>query len=267
MASHKDFLKQLENLRNEANSAALYIYGGMAMEHAASLSPRLLRRLNATPTYWLTSGSAFQTAGYMAIARAFDRSSRYNISKLLDAAEDQIHVFQREALADRRRDGRKTDPPWLAEFLDQRAYYPTVEDFARLRRKFLQYREIYRRLIEPARYRHIGHRVEAEGAKVKKLYGGGTVRELWRLSIYLLQLHEALRELYVNGRKPTLRPMRHSVIAIFNSKAPRSEIHEHIVHEVKTLASIIDAAGSWGVPAPPPLRPSRRLGRLNRSGT
>ena len=46
--------------------------------------------------------------------------------------EKNLDLFQREALASRKRDGKEIDPPWLPEYLDG-AYYPTIKDVNRKR--------------------------------------------------------------------------------------------------------------------------------------
>ena len=99
VSQHRQFTVQLESFGNEAKIAACYVYGEMAVKHAASKSGRLLNRLNRTPTFWLVSAAAFQTAGYISFGRIFDRKSRYNVHALLDAAEREITLdCTREAM-------------------------------------------------------------------------------------------------------------------------------------------------------------------------
>jgi hypothetical protein len=90
--THRQFTIQLESFQNEAKNAACFVYGEMAVQHAVSKSKRLLNRLNRTPTYWVTSAAAFQTAAYISFGRIFDSNSRYNVNTLLDAAERDIAV-------------------------------------------------------------------------------------------------------------------------------------------------------------------------------
>jgi len=240
-SSHRQFTVQLESFGNEAKAAASYVYGEMAWQHAASRSRRLLSRLNRTPTFWLVSAAAFQTAAYISFARIFDRSSRYNVNALLDAAERDIALFQRDALAERKRDDHSTDPPWLQDYLNK-SFYPRLKDFKQLRQKVNQYRALYDRIIQPARNRYIAHRVIHGHAEVQQLFGRGKLRELWRLTTFLLQLNEALWELLHNGRKPRFRPMRYSIRSIYASKASRTSAHEYIVHDVKKLMQVIESA-------------------------
>lgn len=241
MTQHRKFTVQLESFENEAKNAACYVYGDMAVQHAASKSRQLLNRLNRTPTFWLVSAAAFQTAAYISFGRIFDRESRYNVEALLDAAEREIALFQRNALAERKRDGKLTDPPWLNDYLNK-AFYPTLKDFQRLRLKVAQHRAVYERIIRPARNKYIAHRERHGHIEVQQLFSGGKLRELWRLTTFLLQLNEALWGLLHNGRKPRLRPIRYSIRSIYDSKASRSSAHEYIVQDVKKLMQVISKA-------------------------
>lgn len=241
MASKRSFLDQLENFRREAYVAAQYLYSEMAVQHAASKSSRLLNRLNRTPRFWLTHGAACQEAAYLTLGRVFDTKSDFNVDALLNAFESNLLSFSREALSQRKRDGKAEEPSWLPEYLAS-AYYPTVKDVARLRLKVAEYRAVYDRAVKPARHKYIAHREKVDHAEVQQLFGGGKVKELWRLVTFLYSLYECLWNQYHNGRKAVLRPGRYSVKAIFGSKHHGSAPHEAVVAETKELMAFIENA-------------------------
>ncbi|MDN3920410.1 transposase [Roseateles violae] len=237
----KDFFIQLENLRHEAGVAARYVYAEMAIQHAASKSKKLLNRLNDTPTFWIACGAAFQSAAYIALGRMFDTTSRYNVEELLKTLEDNLHLFQPAALAERKRNGKAEDPDWLAEYLAE-AYYPTLADVLRIRKKVDGHRAVYERAIKPVRHKYLAHREKQERSEVSALYAAGTVKEIWRLATFLLQLHDVLWQLLHNGRRPVFRAMRYSVKSIFDSSAQGSHAHESMVGEVKKLMALLETA-------------------------
>jgi len=239
MSGHRDFEAQLENLRHEASVAVRYIYADLAIQHAASNSKRLLERLNQTPLFWIACTAALQTAAYIALGRVFDAKSKYNVSALLDSFDVNLHLFQRRALAERKREGRAIDPPWLGTYLDK-AYYPSKKDVLALRRKVDAYRSIYDRAIKPARHKYLAHREKRHPTEVSALFAGGTVRDLWRMSTFLLQLHDVLWELLHNGERPRLRAIRYSVKRIFDSPSSSSQAHEEMVREVKDLMRFLE---------------------------
>jgi hypothetical protein len=259
MPGHRDFLTQLENFRHEAYAAAQYLYSDMAVQHAASKSRRLLDRLNLTPSFWLTHSAGMQAAAYVTIGRVFDTTSRYNINALLDSFEASLDQFSRTALAERKRDGRKTDPEWLAEYLNS-AHYPDQRDVARMRAKVAEYRQVYDRAVKPARHKYIAHREKQAHSEVEALFAGGKVRELWRMVTFFYALYNALWEQYFNGRRPLLRPARYSVRAIYESAdRSRSGPHEIIVSETRKLMEFLEQATI--AKAPESTRGSRRRPR------
>ena len=81
------FLRQLENLKQESEVIATYVYAEMSIQHAASKSRKLLSRMNMTPTFWNACYAAFQSAAYIAIGRVFDLKSPYNLEALLTSME------------------------------------------------------------------------------------------------------------------------------------------------------------------------------------
>ena len=155
--------------------------------------------------------------------------------------ESNIHIFQREALATRKCDGKTDDPEWLDEYL-QYAYYPSVKDVVSLRGKVAKWRIVYERAVKPARNKYLAHREKADHAEVQALYAGGTIRELWRLTIFLHQLNEVLWEQLHNGKKPIFLSLRHSVKSIYDAKRQSNALHESIIADVKKLMQFIEHA-------------------------
>lgn len=237
-----DFLTQLENFNNESSIAARYLYAEMAIQHAVSKSKKLLSKLNYTPEFWIVCSASLQSSAYMTLHRIFDEKlSKYCVYKLLDSMEQNLHLFQREALAERKRDGKTEDPEWLEGYLKS-AYYPKKEDIARLRRMLQKHHYIYKRAIMPVRHNYLAHRGIVDHTKVEELYAKGTIRELQRLTTFLLQLHNVLWEQYCNGRKPVFRSLRHSVKSIYDTKHQKSIPSERIVSDVKKLMKFIEFA-------------------------
>jgi hypothetical protein len=235
------FERQLSNLDRESTVIANYVYAEMAIQHAASRSRKLLSRLNSTPTFWIACNGALQSAAYIAIGRVFDLKSPYNLEALMVAMEKDLPLFGREALAERKRNGKSIDPPWLQDYLDE-AYYPKRTDIARIRKHIASYRATYERAFMPVRHQYLAHRQAHGSEKVQQLFAKGKVKELWRLSTFLLRLHSALWNLLHNGRKPILLPIRYSARVMYDSSSERTEAHEYIVRDTKKLMKFIETA-------------------------
>ena len=241
MKNIDNFLVHLNNFENESSIAARYLFAEMAIQHGASKSKSLLKKLNETPTFWIVCNASLQSSTYISIGRIFDKTSKYNIDELLISMEKNLHSFQLEALANRKRDGKTEDPEWLKDYL-KHAHVPIYKDIERLRNMVAKYRLIYERAIKPPRNKYLAHREKEDRVEVQALYAGGTIRELARLTTFLLKLHNALWQQYYNGKKPTLRSLRHSVKSIYDAERQRSSPHELIVSDVKKLMQFIETA-------------------------
>ncbi len=238
MANARSFSVQLESFRQESSVAAQYLYAEMAVQHAASLSEKLLARLNLTPQFWLVHLAATQTACYIAVGRIFDTRSPFNVDELINAFERDIDQFSRQALEARKSEGASSRPSWLDEYLEQ-AHYPDSRDVARLRRHVARHREFYKRAVKPVRHKVLAHREKHNHQDVQALYGQGKLREMWRTVTFLLALHDALWEQFHNGRKPVLKPTRFSVKQMYRGNNGRTGPHEIIVRETKTLMEFL----------------------------
>lgn len=241
MARHRDFTIQLENFRHESSIAAQYIYAEMAIQHATSKSKKLLGRMNITPRFWIACGAALQTSAYISFGRIFDVTSKFNVNALLDAMEKNLDLFQRDALARRKTDCQSENPAWLSQYL-AKAHYPTIKDVARLRELVEKYRAVYERAIKPARNKYFAHREKEEASNVQALFKGATLRELWKLASFLLQLNEVLWQQLHNGKKPVFRSVRYSVKSIYDSRLQGTAPHESMVADVKRLMKLIEHA-------------------------
>lgn len=239
MSSH-DFANQLENFRQEAELIAQLVYGDFAVNQAALESETALAALNDTPRFWNLWSYATQIASYMAIGRVFDLKAKYTLEALLDSFEKNLSEFQTPALR-ARKDPLNLNPPWLDRYLAE-AYYPTHADVQRLRKIASRRRQIYDRMIKPARHKYFAHREKHHEDEVRDLFGRGTIQELWLLATFLLQFHFALFQLFLNGRKPVLRRVPYSMRTLYKNKAGNNLPHYKLIGEVKELMRRVIAA-------------------------
>lgn len=237
---HEQFLIQLENFRNDADAIAQYLYAGMSINYGASKSKKLLARLNQTPLFWKTVAAATQSSAYIGIARVFDGSSQYNINKLLQSIESNLSDFSRAALAERKKAVFGDDLDRLNLYLET-AYYPKLDDIVRLRKHVAAQHKIYERMIYPVRNQYLAHRRHTDHQTVSALYAQGKVKELWKLATFLLAFHDALWQLYHNGRKPIIRQGRYSVKSIYDTKKLSGATHERIIGETRSLMNSLIA--------------------------
>jgi hypothetical protein len=74
-----------------------------------------------------------------------------------------------------------------------------------------KYRKIYESQYEEIRHRHIANTDLVDGPELWALHAKTNIRDLERLIVFLNKFHRALWEMYYNGERPRLRPMRWSV--------------------------------------------------------
>lgn len=231
---YEKFEVQLKNFNHEAELVAQYLYAEIAIQRAVFKSRKLLKKLNETPRFWIVCGAALQASAYISLGRVFDTTSPYNLSKLLKSMENNVEVFQRDALAKRKMEGQAEEPEWLEDYLDN-AYYPTTDDFRALRKKVNKYRVLYEKAIQPARHKYYAHREYEEASDVQALFANATLDEILNLSVSLLEFSEVLWQLLYNSKKPKFRQRRYSIKTIFESKKRTSASNEIMVTEVKIL--------------------------------
>ena len=238
----RDFEKQLNNLDHEVTVIASYVYAELSIHHAASKSKKLLSVLNRTPMFWRTCYGALQSSSYVALGREFDLKSPFNIEELIVSMENDLSIFSAQALASRKSAAGLSDPVKLQNYVSK-AYIPTIDDVARIRRAVQRRRLVYERAIMPVRHRYLAHRQAQGSIAVQSLYGNGRVKDVWLLSCFLHHLYQQLWNLYHNGRKPELRiSSRYSSNVMYNKPGNYSGPHERIVRDVRNLMTILESS-------------------------
>jgi hypothetical protein len=214
MIQPKDvFANELEVFRKEAEWGIQFFYSYLAVHIIASENKEVLQLLNTASLFWKTVLGSLQTSTFITLGRLFDQRSKHSIDRLLKIAESNIAIFSKEALAGRKRRDSSTADEWLNDYLRD-VYVPKADDFRRLRRYVKKRRKVYENNCRDIRHKYFAHKEISSKKDVQALFKRTNVREMQKILIFLSQLHEALLELYQNGRKPILRPACYSVKGI-----------------------------------------------------
>ncbi|QDM18843.1 AbiU2 domain-containing protein [Tardiphaga sp. vice278] len=199
------FADELENFRMEEESAQQFFFGYLALQHIPGDNSAVLKKLNDTPTFWITARYSLLLAAFVALGRIFDQDHKsvHNIDKLLRAVSDEIALFNPASLEARRiADGM--DPTFAREYAADK-YTLTPADVRSMRKTVAKWRRIYE-----LRYRDIRHLVMAHRgiprSQVEALFADTKIDEMKDMLGFLHALYGALWELHVNGRKPDLTP-------------------------------------------------------------
>ncbi len=89
---------------------------------------------------------------------------------------------------------------------------PTAADWTKLTRYLAKWSDVFVTKYRPLRHKVYAHRDRLEQAELESLFSATSYRELEKLIASMCALYEALWGLYHNGRKPVLRPRRHSLV-------------------------------------------------------
>src|SRR5258707_182993 len=98
------FVDELELFRTEEEVAQQYFFCYLSVRTLAAAEPEVLKTINATPLFWITTHHAMLLSAFVALGRIFDqdKKSLHNIDKLIKAVSDDLQAFTRPALAARK---------------------------------------------------------------------------------------------------------------------------------------------------------------------
>jgi hypothetical protein len=232
----EQFRRELEIFRTEEEKAAQFYFAFLAVHDVAYRHKSVAALLNRAPLFWNTCLGGLQAAAFIALGRVFDLKSPHNLEKLLRMVEGNPQVFSKAALARRKQGNEAKRPEWLGTYL-RSVHEPTLEDFRRLRAHVQKWRQIYNANYRAVRHKFFAHKEAADEAAVTALFRKGTNRELQRMLTFLGSLHQALRQLFYDGRKPVLRPARYSLKEMRKKPVPAFFsgvlVQEHITREAQ----------------------------------
>jgi hypothetical protein len=232
-------MQELEMFRKEEEASAQFFYAYQGIHAAAHDNKDVEALLNTAPLFWMTCAGALQTAAFIALGRVFDQDSTHNLDRVLRVAQDNPHIFSKEALARRKQGNSAQRPDWIDEYM-RGVYEPVPADFRRLRAHVRKRRRIYENNYRDVRNRFFAHK-ELSDKATAVLFTKGSNRELQQLHAFLGSLYESLWQLFFNGRKPVLRPLRYSVKRMRDLPSPflRSRtVQEDILHEAEKFLSL-----------------------------
>ncbi len=229
------FERELEIFRTEEETVTQFFYAYEAVHNVAADQQQVRALLNQAPLFWNTCLGALQTASIIALGRVFDQSSEHNIDRVLGIAQKNLGIFSKSALGLRKQGNGPTRPVWLDDFLRD-VYEPTAKDFRRLRAHINKRRKIYNSNYADLRHKWFAHKEVSDPEQAAELFGKTNIRELQKIFAFLGKLYRALWELFFNGRKPVLRPLRYSTRRMRDLPSPTSlqtTVQERITHEAQ----------------------------------
>jgi hypothetical protein len=206
----EQFEHHLEEFRKEVQGGIQFFYAGLAINGTAASNDYVLEALNEASLFWNTNIAALQLSYFVTLGRIFDQKSGYNIDRLIALAQNNIDLFSKRALAERKRNSSSNAHEWLDDYLKD-AYEPTHDDFRCLRRYVRKYRGIYQANYDPIRDRIYAHKELATQSDKHDLFSKTKILEIEKLFVFLDHVYNILWQLYINGRAPAIRRIPFSI--------------------------------------------------------
>jgi hypothetical protein len=234
-----EFERELLVFRNEVHEATQSFYAEQTVHNVARSDAQVFQALNRHAAFWNLTTRALQMNALIVLGRIFDEDRHsHGVRRLLCLAKTNSHIFSKVALERRKRPQAGT---WTEEYMRD-VYVPNSRDFVRLQRHTDRQRTIYRSKYKALRDKFVAHRDRAD---VAALFVNARIPELEKLLRFLNVLHDALWELFANGRKPIFRPTRYSARQILklapNSRHSAAE-SEWITYETKKFLEYLREA-------------------------
>jgi hypothetical protein len=220
-----EFKQELEVFGNEVEEAIQSFYAEQTIHNVAREDQNVYRALNRNAAFWNLASRALQANAIIVLGRIFDRDSRaHTLNRLLQLTTQNRSIFSKGALEKRKlpQAGKHT-----VEFM-RTAYIPKKRDFQRLQKYADKQRAIYNGHYLDLRNKLFAHR---ERVDLTAAFANANTRRLGRLLVFLDQLQGALWQLFMNGRKPVLRPARHSGQQILKSPVPKGLLRSRDAQE------------------------------------
>lgn len=244
------FLSELDLFRRECEASSQFLYAYLAIHGVAKKRKAVFQALDRYALFWNTVAGALQASAIMTLGRVFDQGTLHNVDAMLGLAQRMPTMFSKAALAQRKQGLSPTARPWLVDFLAG-AHEPTAKDFRRLRAHVRKLRRIYEERYRDLRHQVFAHTIASGSSEVAPIAARANINELKRLISSLLSLHEALADLFWNGRSPVLPKLRYSAKRR-KGLTTQDRPHERIVAEAEEV--LVAAA-----------RPNKRMEPARRS--
>jgi len=157
--------------------------------------------------FWNAVIRSLQANSLIVLGRIFDTDSQsHSVGRLLRIAEANADIFSKASLEKRKRSLGGNVGEWVDEYMKD-VYVPRPRDFQALRQSVKRNRRIYDRRYAPLRNKYFAHRDRMD---VTGLFANTNIRDLQRILVSLKHVHDALWELFTNGRRLDLRRGRYS---------------------------------------------------------
>jgi hypothetical protein len=228
-------LEALQTFKRQADDCATCLYAYLTVHAVAGRSRPIRDHINSNALFWNTALHALQAALVLALGRVFETNTPHNVGTFMRAMAINRTAFSRTSLAARKA------PIFGNDLAGHRSYVtaariPRLPDFRRVANFVKQHRGAYLTGYRDLRDHVFAHTLTADRAQISALFSKTNIRQLQRMTTYLVHLHDAFWEAFHNGGRLTLRPRRYSVARMLSRPKGRAiivPIQETVVAQTK----------------------------------
>jgi hypothetical protein len=196
-----DYLAKMNLIGEEVLAAIELFYTYIAINNFAAEDRQHFAKLKKAARFWTAQTYALQTSFFIVLARIFDEGSgAHSVHRLLGATQQHPEFFTRSALANRKDTPGGYRPSW-ADYYAADAWEPQPPDLRAFKRYLSPAVTRFTNVYRPLRHEVFAHKLVAEPTGLAALFGRAVIGEIEDVLFMLFDLHEALWQLFHNGRQ------------------------------------------------------------------
>jgi AbiU2 len=142
VSKQTNFEKELEIFRTEEETAQQYFFSYLSIRDLTGRNHDVLRTINTTPLFWITTHHAMLLATFVALGRIFDQNSKHNIDRLISVGQESCGLFSKAALQARKQSDGLTEQQAASYVAD--AHELTATGLRTLRKEIAHWRRFMR---------------------------------------------------------------------------------------------------------------------------
>lgn len=223
------FENELDLFRQEVQTCIVLFNSFLTITMSMKRDKGIFKAINKTPIFWISNLYGLHCACFISMGRIFDVNSEHNIDRLIRMAQQNLSIFSKESLANRKRRLSSNADDWIGEYLNH-VYEPTVEDFRQLKKSIKKYKKLYLDNYKDIRHKVFAHRGLENIDDDEKLYQKAFIPKIQETFVFLYKLYSSLWDLFFNGRKIDLKIEPFSIESVLNGDLDLSTDHSHSMH-------------------------------------
>lgn len=201
------YVQYHEHFSNEVYQATAFYVIWKNLQNRPAQDKELLEALCMNSMSWNFIRHSTMMSLIMTLGRIFDADGEsVSIDDLIKSCINEIQLFSKSNLRQRKLESHNAIE-WIDSYMES-VYEPKAEDFQSLKPHIKKYRTIYVDYYKPLRHKLFAHsdrKYISQGDELFKATKNANIEEMLN---FLQDLNVAIREAYLNGRKPELRGIK-----------------------------------------------------------